>query len=96
VPRRVEKSETAADPGRVERECALVVDHHSTRERGESRASRCIITNPCLFSVRACVFQAYCMTFGETSATGYHHDRTPLAVSSSFAPNINLMFANLE
>ena len=40
------------------RECALVVDHQSPRERGESRASRYIIASASLF-LRASCLQAY-------------------------------------
>lgn len=46
APRRVGESETRRGPGASHgrgRGCALAVDHQSPRERGESRASRCII-----------------------------------------------------
>jgi hypothetical protein len=64
VPRRVEKSETAADPGpESARSSSIIIVPAGV---GESRASRCIIPystvqyQPCLFSARACpVFQAY-------------------------------------
>ena len=53
VPRRVGESEARRGPG-ASRGSALVVDHQSPRERGESRASRCIILYKArLFSLRA-------------------------------------------
>jgi hypothetical protein len=97
VPRRVEKSETRSPPrtGGQSSDCALVVDHHSTRKREESRASRCIVQvqyQACLFSARACpVLQSYVSVKRPPLAT------TPLAFSFALNPkNLCFFFVNLS
>jgi hypothetical protein len=73
VPRRVGESEARRGPGASRERCALVVDHQSPRERGESRASRCIILykSASLFPARASC-RSGLRRFGETPARAHN------------------------